>query len=133
MKNKRSRRRIYLPSHGDPSLEDAYILEFSEEYVEDHGPKDPFVNEYGVVIGDHDYESSHSPLEQWSTEVDPVVMSGDEWVHPYNDIGFYTRENRDLFEKGISPQAYPFMHQMMDVTYNNDFIPEKEKDEPNGN
>ncbi|MGE5705015.1 MAG: DUF3905 domain-containing protein, partial [Clostridia bacterium] len=44
--------------------------------------KKPFVNEHGVVIGDSFYNSAESPLNQWSTDTDPSVMAGDEWVHP---------------------------------------------------
>ncbi len=68
------------------------------------------MNAYGVVIGDHDYETEDSPLEQWSTETEPSIMAGDQWVHPYKDIGFRTPENRDLFEKGIAPSSERFMH-----------------------
>ena len=68
------------------------------------------MNAHGVVIGDHDYVSAKSPLEQWSTETEPSVMSGAQWVHPYKDIGFRTPENRDLFERGIAPSSGLFMH-----------------------
>jgi hypothetical protein len=97
------------PGRDDPAL-DPFEIEFRAEFRDNRGPRDPFVNSQGVVIGDHDYESPDSPLEQWSEETDPVVMSGDEWVHPYKDIGFRTRENRELFEKGIMPFSGVFMH-----------------------
>lgn len=75
----------------------------------------PFVNKYGVTIGDSNYSSPDSPLEKWSDETDPSIMSGDEWVHPTNDIGWNTPENRELLENKRKPQASPFMHPTKDV------------------
>ena len=96
------------PGRDDPEL-DPFEIEFRPEFRQGRGPREPFVNEHGVVIGDHDYESEQSPLEQWSAETDPSVMAGEQWVHPYKDIGFLTSENRDLFERGIS-STRPFSH-----------------------
>lgn len=96
---------------------DPFEIEFLPEFRQGRGPEEPFVNEYGVVIGDHMYESEHSPLEQWSEETDPAIMSGDQWVHPFKDIGFHTEENRDYFEKGIPPQGGMFLHPDKDVAY----------------
>jgi hypothetical protein len=31
-------------------------------------------------------------------------MSGDEWVHPTNDIGWIAPENQELLEKERSPK-----------------------------
>jgi hypothetical protein len=100
----------------DPEL-DPYEIEFLPEYREGRGPSGPFVNEHGVVIGDHDYASPNSPLENWTEETDPAVMSGDEWVHPFKDVGFHTEENRQLFEQGIQPQAGIFMHPDKDAVF----------------
>ncbi|MBO8172051.1 MAG: DUF3905 domain-containing protein [Bacillaceae bacterium] len=97
-----------------------YHTDFLPGYEDEGRPRDPFVNEFGVVIGDGKYRSPQSPLENWSKEVDPAVMAGDRWVHPYNDIGFNTDENRDYFEKGVPPQGYPFMHPTKDVSYGRD-------------
>src|SRR5690554_5992656 len=83
-----------------PSKLDPFEINFLPEYKRDRGARDAYENEYGVVIGDHDYESPESPLQQWSEETDPSVMAGDQWVHNYKDIGFHTEENRDYFEKG---------------------------------
>jgi hypothetical protein len=80
----------------------------------------PFINEHGVVIGDSFYDSPNSPLNNWSDDVDPSIMAGDEWVHPTNDIGWNTSENRELVEKKIPPQGVPFMHPDKDVSYNQD-------------
>jgi hypothetical protein len=81
--------------------------------------KKPIVNEFGVVIGDSYYNSPESPLNQWSTEVDPSVMAGDRWVHPTNDIGWNTTENKELLED-IPPKGVPFMHPTMDVSHGKD-------------
>lgn len=97
---------------------DPYEINFKEEIKDDdRGPHEPFVNEYGVLIGDHEYQSQNSPLENWNADTDPSIMSGDQWVHPYKDVGFQNTENRELFEKGIAPQAAPFMHPDRDVAY----------------
>ncbi|GLX66186.1 DUF3905 domain-containing protein [Paenibacillus glycanilyticus] len=93
----------------DPSL-DPFEISFLPEFKEGRGSREPFVNEYGVVIGDHEYDSPDSPLNQWSAETDPAIMAGDQWVHPFKDVGFQTAENRDYFERGITPQAGIFMH-----------------------
>jgi hypothetical protein len=95
--------------HDDSDM-DPFEIEFRSEYRGNRGPQEPFVNAEGVVIGDHDYVSAESPLEQWSKETDPSIMAGEQWVHPYKDIGFRTRENRDLFERGIAPSSGLFMH-----------------------
>lgn len=98
------------PGRDDPAL-DPFEIQFLPEFRGGkRGPEAPFVNDYGVVIGDHDYESPDSPLQQWSRDTEPSVMAGEQWVHPYKDIGFRTSENRDLFEKGISPGPGMFMH-----------------------
>lgn len=96
---------------------DPYEINFLPKFKKGRGPRKPFVNQYGVVIGDHMYESPNSPLEQWTKDTDPSIMSGDQWVHPYKDIGFHTPENRDYFEKGIPPQGGQFMHPDKDVAY----------------
>jgi hypothetical protein len=80
----------------------------------------PFVNEYGVIIGDSYYDSANSPLNQWSEDVDPAVMAGEQWVHPTNDIGWNTAENRDLVEKNIPSKGVPFMHPTKDVSRGTD-------------
>lgn len=80
----------------------------------------PFVNKYGVTIGDSRYASPNSPLENWSKETDPRVMAGDEWIHPTNDIGWNSVENRELLEEKRQPQASPFMHPTKDVSHGKD-------------
>ncbi|CAH1216781.1 hypothetical protein PAECIP111893_04170 [Paenibacillus plantiphilus] len=100
----------------DPEL-DPYEIQFLPNFRSGRGPRGPFINSSGVVIGDHMYESPQSPLSRWSEETDPAVMSGDQWVHPFKDIGFLSSENRDYFEKGIPPQGGVFMHPDKDVSY----------------
>lgn len=102
---------------GDRSDLDPFEIEFLPNFRKGRGPEEPFVNEFGVVIGDHTYESEASPLQQWSEVTDPEVMAGDRWVHPYKDIGFTTAENRNYFEKGIPPQSGIFMHPDKDAAY----------------
>ncbi|MBL4952466.1 DUF3905 domain-containing protein [Neobacillus sp. OS1-32] len=80
----------------------------------------PFVNQHGVIIGDSHYSSANSPLENWTVETDPAIMSGDEWVHPTNDIGWNTTENHELLESKRKPQAVPFMHPTIDVSKGTD-------------
>lgn len=82
--------------------------------------EDPFVNSFGVIIGDSFYSSKNSPLENWSKDTDPAVMAGEEWVHPTNDIGWNTEENNELLENLRAPQGYPFMHPTKDVSNNTD-------------
>lgn len=100
----------------DPAL-DPYEIEFLPQFREGRGSRAPFVNQYGIVIGDHNYESPDSPLSQWSEDTDPAIMAGDEWVHPYKDIGFMTAENRDIFEKGLPPQGGIFTHPDKNAAY----------------
>ncbi|ASJ57331.1 hypothetical protein BP422_29760 [Brevibacillus formosus] len=80
----------------------------------------PFVNEFGVVIGDSLYESKESPLHNWSTETDPSVMAGDRWIHPTNDIGWNSIENRELLEDQEEPDRARFMHPTLDVSKGKD-------------
>jgi hypothetical protein len=80
----------------------------------------PFVNEHGVTVGDSFYASSNSPLENWTIATDPAIMAGEEWVHPTNDIGWNTTENRELLENKRKPQSYPFMHPSKDVSHGSD-------------
>ncbi len=80
----------------------------------------PFVNSFGVTIGDSKYTSPESPLESWNKDTDPAIMAGDEWIHPTNDIGWNTTENRELIESKRVPQAQPFMHPTKDVSNGKD-------------
>jgi len=109
-------KRTNISGEGPTDL-DPFEIEFLPEFRQGRGPQQPFVNEYGVTIGDHDYDSPNSPLNQWSKDTDPSIMSGDQWVHPFKDIGFHTQENKDYFEKGIPPTGGIYMHPDKDVAY----------------
>lgn len=104
------------PQADDPAL-DPYEIEFLPRFREGRGSRAPFINEHGVIIGDHEYESPNSPLSQWSEDTDPAVMAGDEWVHPFKDVGFQTAENRGIFEEGLPPQGGIFMHRDKNTAY----------------
>ncbi|WP_094701580.1 DUF3905 domain-containing protein [Brevibacillus laterosporus] len=81
----------------------------------------PFVNQYGITIGDSAYDSADSPINNWSRDVDPAIMAGPEWVHPTNDIGWNTSENRELLEKQqLSKKKGMFTHLDKDVSYHTD-------------
>lgn len=101
---------------GDPAL-DPFEINFMPQYREKDKSVGAFVNSYGVVIGDHEYESPSSPLEKWSKDTDPSIMRGSEWVHPYKDIGFRTADNRERFEQGKIGKGGIFMHPTTDVAY----------------
>lgn len=80
----------------------------------------PFINKFGVVIGDSLYNSKESPLNNWSKEIDPSIMAGDDWIHPTNDIGWNTSENRELLESKKEPNGFPFQHPAKDAGYHTD-------------
>ena len=46
-----------------------------------------------------------SPLENWSKEKIHAIMSGSEWVHPTNDIGWNTPENNELLNHLKQPHS----------------------------
>jgi Protein of unknown function (DUF3905) len=91
--------------------------DFSDTSIE---IKPPFKNKHGVIIGDSHYASPNSPLENWTAETDPEIMAGDEWVHPTNDIGWNSPENRELLESKRKPNAVPFMHPDKDTSKGTD-------------
>src|SRR5690606_30326247 len=39
---------------------------------------------------------SHDPLRHWSVDVDPAVMSGDQWVDEDHDFGHTAIENKEM-------------------------------------
>lgn len=44
--------------------------------------------------------------------MDPEIMAGDQWVHPTNDIGWNTTENRELLEsKNNLKEFHSCIHQ----------------------
>lgn len=82
--------------------------------------KPPFINKYGVTIGDSSYASKNSPLENWTKETEPSIMAGDDWIHPTNDIGWNSAENREFLENKTEPHAGLFMHPTKDVGRSSD-------------
>lgn len=61
----------------------------------------------------------NTPLDNWSKDVDPFVMSGDRWVDNDHDLGTTRRENIELMEGTASPVMAPFMHPTQDVSLRN--------------
>lgn len=66
-------------------------------------------------------DKRETPLEQWSENVDPVLMSGQHWEREGHrpeelDIGWESRENEDLLQDRF-PQGGRFMHPVHDVSY----------------
>jgi Protein of unknown function (DUF3905) len=59
----------------------------------------------------------NTPLDRWSTEIDPSIMSGDRWVDNENDPGSERRENQAIARGDTSMLLAPFMHPTHDVTY----------------
>lgn len=115
-KESKSEQRKKLRKLGDAKL-DPYEINFLPEYEQGRGSREAFINEYDVIIGDHEYESPNSPLQNWSLDTDPAIMAGEQWVHPYKDIGFHSKENKQYFEEGIAPQGGVFTHPDKDVAY----------------
>jgi len=67
----------------------------------------------------HRDDMKETPLDHWSTEIDPAIMAGDHWADPDHDLGHKSDENRD-FRKGIQPFGGIFMHPTHDVSYDQD-------------
>ncbi|PWK13907.1 DUF3905 domain-containing protein [Tumebacillus permanentifrigoris] len=59
-------------------------------------------------------------LENWSTDVDPHIMSGDKYVDNDHDLGTTRRENMQLLAGERNPVMAPFMHPTHDTSMNND-------------
>jgi len=55
-------------------------------------------------------DSENSPLHNWSDDVDPAIMAGEEWIHPTNDIGWISEENQELLKKEGDNKKDTFMH-----------------------
>lgn len=121
------------PKQAEPGVEkrlDPFEIEFLPHFRQNRGPEEPFVNQHGVMIGDHEYESGNSPLTNWTRDTDPAVMAGPEWVHPFKDVGFHTEQNRDYFEKGILPDQGFLMHPFKDAAYQAYNGPVEEEGDP---
>ena len=64
-------------------------------------------------------EAKKTPLDYWSKDIDPAIMSGDEWVDIDDDYG-NTREENEELKEGILTQSSIFMHPTHDVSYKKD-------------
>lgn len=67
----------------------------------------------------HPEDRWKSPLDHWSTDVDPAIMSGDHWSTTERDAELKASGDRDFRER---PKAFGgmFMHPMHDVSYDQD-------------
>jgi hypothetical protein len=61
----------------------------------------------------------NTPLDNWSRDVDPSIMSGDKWVDNDHDLGTTRRENIEIMNGKASPVMAPFMHPTHDVSMRN--------------
>lgn len=68
-----------------------------------------------------------TPLDNWSRDIDPAIMSGDQWVDNQNDPGTVRRENQRLLSGDVPSPLAPFMHPTHDVTYGLDVPPDDEE------
>ncbi len=60
-----------------------------------------------------------SPLDNWSTDIDPAIMAGDHWSTSERDAALKKEGKRDFRER---PKAFGamFMHPTHDVSYDQD-------------
>ena len=56
-----------------------------------------------------------TPLEHWSTDIDPAIMAGDEWVE--NSVSSDPGSERIAEQQGGTTMGAPFMHPTHDATY----------------
>jgi hypothetical protein len=61
----------------------------------------------------------NTPLDNWSKDVDPFIMSGDQYVDNEHDLGTTRRENLELLNGQRNPLIAPFMHPTHDVSMRN--------------
>ncbi|MDI3257565.1 MAG: DUF3905 domain-containing protein [Kyrpidia sp.] len=64
-----------------------------------------------------------TPLDYWSVDVDPTVMSGEQWADGQRDPGLQTDENEALTANSLERKLRMgelFMHPIRDVTYRNE-------------
>ncbi|MDB5084138.1 MAG: hypothetical protein JWN30_1024 [Bacilli bacterium] len=58
----------------------------------------------------------HTALENWSEQVDPFIMSGDQYENAH-DPGYERTETQELLSGNKTGTFPPFMHPTHDVTY----------------
>ena len=61
-----------------------------------------------------------TPLDNWSRDIDPAIMSGDQWVDNDHDPGTTRRENLELLNGMRNPVMAPFMHPTHDTSWGNE-------------
>ena len=61
----------------------------------------------------------NTPLENWSRDTDPFIMSGGQWVDNGHDLGTTRRENLEILGGNPSPVSAPFMHPTHDASMRN--------------
>lgn len=54
-----------------------------------------------------------TPLDHWSTDIDPVIMSGDEWIDDKRDPG----QERIIEKQGGTIIRERFMHPTLDTNH----------------
>lgn len=57
----------------------------------------------------------NTPLEHWSTDIDPAIMAGDEWVD--NSARADPGSERIAEKQGGTVMSAPFMHPTHDTNY----------------
>jgi hypothetical protein len=61
----------------------------------------------------------NTPLDNWSKDTDPSILSGDQYVDNDHDLGTTRRENLERLAGQRNPVAAPFMHPTHDTSMNN--------------
>lgn len=84
-------------------------------------PRHDELKKRGAIDDDHDKAPwRNTPLDNWSKDVDPYIMSGDKYVDNDHDLGSTRRENLELMNGTASPVMAPFMHPTHDTSMRND-------------
>lgn len=64
-----------------------------------------------------------TPLDNWSINVDPAIMSGDHWVQeenaPLEEIGYADSKDCHVVQTNMTPPKSMFMHPTINVSYKN--------------
>lgn len=64
-----------------------------------------------------------TPLDNWSVEIDPAVMSGDHWAQeensPLEQLDFFNTDNCEETSAKKEHPYHMFMHPTLNVSYGN--------------
>jgi hypothetical protein len=84
-------------------------------------PKNGRQNERPSRVNDDHKDAPwrNTALDNWSKDVDPFIMSGDQYVDNDHDLGTTRRENLELKSGTASRLMAPFMHPTHDVSMRN--------------